>query len=499
MLRLEMSRLAATTVSALVFSGVVTAAPICTLAALQGLAPDGTRIEMAVSMASSQSTPAHCLVEGTMRTQNNELRFRLGLPLHWNGKFLFEGVGGMVGILVPVEGGMPRGYAVATTDTGHRGNGVSDPTWALNALQKKIDWGYRAVHVATVGTKALVHKHYGKPIERSYFRGCSNGGRQALTEVQRYPEDYDGVISGAPALNAMATLLAWTWNTQALAAKPEAALSPSDWTLLGRIVRAQCDAEDGLADGVVEASQRCEVPQAKLLCKGPKNDRCLSSAQLEAIDKIWHKPQLSSGEQLLAEGRGYEDDPRVWNWYASAHPAGAQGFLRYMFLDDLQADPLKFDVLREGPALIQRWTGVFDANNPDIAAYLRRGGKLLLWHGGADPALAPAGTTNYFWRARSVTQQRGISAASFDQAVRAYVVPGMSHCDVDLGIDQGELLDVLDRWADHGETPDVLKIRLHGMDGSPMLGRPLCPYPQLARPTNSGSASDAGGYGCVAP
>lgn len=482
----------------LAIAGNAAAVTQCDVSAFQQLAPAGTKIGKAVAMRAGASAPAHCLLEGSMQTQNNELRFRLGLPERWNGKFLFEGVGGLVGILVPLDEGMRRGYAVATTDTGHQGNDVSDISWALNALQKKIDWGYRGVRVATVGTKALVQKHYGKAIGRAYFRGCSNGGRQGLMEVQRYPEDYDGVISGAPALNAMSTQLVWAWNSQALAA-PGAALSPADWTLFGRTVRANCDANDGFSDGVVEAPQACELPRTQLLCKGRKDDSCLSAAQLDALEKIWHKPQLFSGEPLPAEGRGYEDDPRVWTWFTAAHPIGAQAFIRYMFLDDLQADALKFDVRRDGPALLQRWTGVFDANNPDIAPYVRRGGKLLLWHGGADPALAPDGTTDYFWRARSVTQQRGVAAQDFDAAVRVYLVPGMAHCDPDLAPDQEDLLDVLERWVEQDQTPQALKIRLLGMDASPARGRPLCPYPQVARPADGGKVPDAKEFRCIDP
>jgi feruloyl esterase len=515
-------------------------ASVCTAPALQALAPAGIVVASAGSAKTAKGS-GYCLVEGTMPTSGNRLRFRLGLPQTWNGKFLFEGVGGAVGLLVDVSDGVGRGYAVATTDTGHQGN-TADFTWALNAPDKKLDWAYRGVHTAAVGTKALVQSYYSHPLQHAYYRGCSNGGRAGLMEAQRYPADFDGILAGAPALNATSTTLGWVWNMQALSATPQSRLSPAAWELVGRTIREDCDALDGLRDGIIEDPRRCRLPRQRLLCNGAKHDGCLSAPQLEALEKIWNKPVLANGQKLFSEGHGYEDQPMVWGAYADVPPlvllhflhrtqrpgdglessaplpppplwrvlpwlfTGAPAFhrmtardlLRYLFNDDPQLDLNRYDIEKQGPALMARWSSVVDATDPDLAPYLRQNAKLLLWHGWADSALPPEGTVDYYWRARSATLQQGLSPQAFDDDVRLYMVPTMPHCARGPGPTEADLLGTLDRWVSQGSTPQAITAVQRADDGTVVRSRPLCPAPEEARYKGTGPVDEAGSFECRA-
>jgi pimeloyl-ACP methyl ester carboxylesterase len=261
----------------------------------------------------AQHGAGFCQIDGTMRTPGSVLRVRVGMPEQWNGKFLFEAVGGGVGVVVDLQQAMQRGYAAATTDTGH----ISTPEDFQFWLDPKLraDWIHRGVHTATVGSKALVQAYYARTPERSYLRGCSNGGRAAVMEAQRYPEDYDGIIAGAPAADPGLITLNWIWDTQVLAATP---LSPDDWKLIGRTVRDRCDARDGVTDGIIQDDRRCELPRAQLACSSDGQKNCLSPAKLQALDKLWNKPVLSDGRRLPPEGHGYEDQLSTQIFYAGA-------------------------------------------------------------------------------------------------------------------------------------------------------------------------------------
>jgi Tannase and feruloyl esterase len=511
-------------------------APACSVPALLPLAPPG----MTISSASADKDAGFCELSATVTTQGDSIGVRIGLPVQWNGKLLFEGVGGAVGVLVSPAEGAKRGYAVATTDTGHTGN-TEDFSWALRRPEKKLDWAYRGVHEATVAAKALVGKYYGSAIRHAYFRGCSNGGRQGLIEAQRFPEDYDGILSGAPALNVMTTLLGWIWNMQALSASPEAQLTSGEWQLVGRLIRTQCDVKDGLADGLIQDPRRCSLPVEQLRCLKEQTKNCLREPQIETLQKLWHKPVLADGQVLFNEGHGYEDEPSSWGAYASpslhdllrfknslgagsmqtsATPPGpslwqllhtlivgqpafqemlGEPLLRYMFLDDPDVQMTHFDVRRNGPALARRWSGVFDANNPDLSPYLKRGAKLLIWHGWADTALPPEGTIDYFWRARTAAQQGGYTAPEFDGAVRLYMVPAMPHCVSGAGPSDADMLGVLDRWVESGLIPTAITAVQFTHEGERIRSRPLCPMPLEARYLGRGSVNDASSFHCVDP
>jgi hypothetical protein len=475
------------------------AAPACTPSGMKKLVPVGGEITLAREVPESAELPGYCLVEGILPTEKNSLRFRLGLPRKWNGMFLFEGAGGMVGLLVPIDGGLRRGYAVTTTDTGHTGTPV-DVAWALNSMPKKLDWAFRAVHVTTVVAKSLVQSYYGKSIRHSFIEGGSNGGRQGLMEAQRYPDDYDGVIAGAPAMAPTVTLLGWIWDQQVLRASP-AKLTVEDLALVGKATRAQCDALDDLADQLIEDPRRCEIPFAKLMCDKHTGIQCLSAEKVNALKKLWDKPTLDDGQRLFAEQHGYEDDESVWNWYigfAGGEPRQAAGLeiLRNMFLDDPHRELASFDVQHDGAAVVRQWSSVFDATNPNITPFLRRGAKLLLWQGWADAAIPALYTIDYYQRAMSVSQQLGF-VQDFDRSVRLFMVPAMSHGP---GIGPwpmpDQLLQAMETWTESGVPPDSIVVQQRDAAGQIARSRPLCAYPLVAHYVGSGSIDKAESFRC---
>jgi feruloyl esterase len=230
----------------------------CTIERLQGKAPKGTTITAASLVDATDRVPAHCRVDGHTASPGNTVNFRLGLPVRWNGKFYFQGVGGLAGTIGSLNTGLVRGYASASTDTGHA---ADDPTWGQNRA-KEIDYGHRGTHVATVATKALAASAYGRPLQQSYFNGCSNGGRQALMEVQRYPEDFTGIIAGDPAMGTpMQVGRALVYQHML---KSAANYLPSDKVeLISKASLAECDAKDGLADGLITDPRRCTFKQVR--------------------------------------------------------------------------------------------------------------------------------------------------------------------------------------------------------------------------------------------
>lgn len=510
----------------------------CKVEAFRKVAPEGTEIVSAQRETAGKA--AFCEVEGTMATIGHRVRFRIGLPEDWNGKFLFEAVGGGAGILVDVAPAVKRGYAVATTDTGHEAFPGDFAFW--HDENQRTDWVHRAVHTVTVGAKTLVQAFYAKPPQYALLRGCSNGGRAGLMEAQRYPEDYDGILSAAPAADAGTITLTWMWNSQVLAATP---VSNDDWKLVGRTVRAACDGKDGLVDGLIQDGRRCDLPRAQLACTAERNSGCLDAAKLAAVEKIWTKPMLSDGQILPAEGRGYEDEtpaqffyagasqstllgmllspPEMGNDFETRTPEGmlplgvilpmlffgtpsvveqvGKGFAQGVLLPPGRTvDVRSFDIVKDGPQLAKEVREVVDLTHcPDLMPYLRRGSKLLMWHGMADTTLAPGATFAYFDLARENAMQAGMSAEAFDQSVRLYTSPTTGHCTDGSGPNESDLLGALDQWVTTGKTPQSITSVRRDADGKVVRARPMCPMPQEPQYLGKGSIDEAASFVCAVP
>src|SRR5712671_3139631 len=391
----------------LILAGVLTggdagtkaaAALECSVASLQQKAPAGTTITSASMVAAAGTTPQYCRVEGHVATPGNTVNFRLALPVSWNGKFYFEGVGGFAGTFGPLTTGLEKGYASATTDTGHQGT-VIDASWALNNPAKRIDFAYRGTHVTAVATKALSQAYYGTPLRHSYFEGCSNGGRQALLEAQRYPEDFDGIIAGDPSFGTLGQVRR-ALVFQKLLSSPEHFISAAKVSLLAKSVLNACDAKDGLVDGLIDDPRECTFRPEALKCAGPDGPDCLTGAELEVVNAVHGDLKGPGGRVLPRFPLGHEDGPSGWqSWVTGASqpekradgtlaltgrmPLGfsfEEGYLRYLAFEgsDGMFDWRTFDIDRDGPKL-QPFLDVFSPNSTDLSKLRARGSKLLMY------------------------------------------------------------------------------------------------------------------------
>lgn len=537
-MRFLSSSLLAAVTSALV-STAAWAAPECSIAALARLQPAGVEIT-SVKRKVADGTE-FCLVEASMETVNNQLRFSLGLPKNWNGKYLFEATGGSVGVLVDVAPAVRRGYAAVTTDAGHDSY-MGDFDFWFNEEQR-TDWIHRAVHTATVGSKALVKAYYGRAPAHSLLRGCSNGGRAGLMEAQRHPDEYDGILSAAPASDPGLGLLVWIWEAQTAL---RGNMSADDWKLVGKTVRAACDAKDGLRDGLIQDGRRCELPREKLACRAGQTTGCLDAARLATVERMWSRPTLSDGTTLPGGNRGYEDELPNLTYYARTPPlellkllangkdhqsnnfsmrppepppplsvllpmlfTGAPSALEaiakafgtgVLLPTGRRIDVKTFDVVKDGVSAMNESRKLIDVTHTaDLNAYLRRGAKLLMWHGMADATLQPELSYRYFERARANAAQGGIPGEKFDQQVLLYTAPAIGHCDGGSGPDSADLLAALDAWVTRGKTPGAIRTERLDGDGRIVRSRPICALPKEPRYSGKGSIDAAESFTCAVP
>lgn len=460
------------------------------------------------SAAPYQNLSAFCRVQGVLKpSSDSDIQFEVWLPSSgWNGKYQGIGNGGFAGSIqyALLGAGVRNGYATSSTDTGHQGSAI-DGEWALGHYEKIVDFGYRAIHDTAEVSKAIVQAFYGGAAKHSYFAGCSNGGRQALLEAQRYPADYDGIIAGAPANFITHHLEGFVWNAQAL---DQAPLPASKMKAIEAAALEACDAMDGVKDGVIDDPTKCHFDPEKLLCSGAESDGCLTQAQIGTLKKIYAGPKTSKGEQIFP---GYlpggETGPGGWpGWITgmgtakSLQFAFAKGFFADMIFSDANWDFRKFDFDKDTKVADDKGARNFNAVDPNLKPFKDRGGKLIIFHGWSDAAIAPVNTVNYY---KSVVSKMGAKQA--DAFVELYMVPGMQHCGGgpgpnDFGALVPNSLDpehsmakALERWVEEGVAPkDVIA-------KNAARTRPLCPYPQMAKYKGSGNTDDAANFTCQAP
>ncbi|MDX2221636.1 MAG: tannase/feruloyl esterase family alpha/beta hydrolase, partial [Rhodospirillaceae bacterium] len=448
-----------------------------TVAACQGLArinftglPDApTAIQSARIAAAERDLPEYCKVNGVV---SPSVGFEVRLPTTtWNGKFLMQGCGGMCGILnmEAAEDSLIKGYAVVNTDMGHIGTG-GIAVWAYNDRQAEIDFGYRATHVVAVAAKAIVEAYYGKAPARSYFNGCSTGGRQALVAAQRFPWDFDGIIGGAPVLNEIGdgTLHLW-WSARAnLTDDGTPIMSSAKVPLLRKAVMAKCDTLDGVEDDVLQDPRACAFDPAELQCKSRDRADCLTAAEVEVARKIYGGAHDSRGNRIfpggMAPGSEYEWVPAFIGADA-ANGARAKGaiaqptsmiyqFMQYLtFYDDPGPayDPMSFDFDVDHKRLMLT-ESLYNAQNPDLRAFKGAGGKLILYHGWDDMEIPPGLSVDYYQTA--VNTMGGLDATR--EFVRLFMVPGMAHCRRGPGADAFDPVAALEAWVERGEAPDFI-------------------------------------------
>lgn len=492
-------------------SGVATGSMTCTVQDLQAKAAAGMTIVQATAVAASGAMPAHCLIEASVATPGNSVGLRLALPATWNGKLYFEGVGGFAGAFASVATGVSRGYVAASTDTGHRAP-VIDASWGAGNPAKVLDFAHRGTHAAAVAAKAFSQSYYGSPLKRAYFSGCSNGGRQALMEAQRYPEDFDGIIAGDPALGTLGQVRR-TLVYQQMLSSPDRFVPASKVALLARKTLEACDPRDSLTDGLVSNPQACTFHPETLACKAGNGPDCLTPGELETVKMIYADQKTPDGAVMPGFPAGHEDGATGWQqWLTAATPPVKRadgvlefatpplgfrfqyGFMQYLASPDGQPiDWRAFSFARDGHRL-NATLEMFSPTDPDLSRLRRRGGKLILYHGWSDPGISALGTLHYY---EAAVRKAGGAKQSAD-SLALFMVPGMHHCPGNgPGPNTFDMLTALENWVEHG-TPPTRVIASHATDGVVDRTRPLCAYPQVAKYTGKGSVDAAENFRCEA-
>jgi feruloyl esterase len=435
--------------------------------------------------ATAANIPPHCRVQMVLKPSSDSLiNMELWLPTeNWNGKFMGVGNGGFAGSIQGLANDMPQalrlGYATAGTDTGHQEPGGN---WAIGHPEKMIDFAYRSTHEMTLKAKQIVKAFYDQSPKYSYFKGCSTGGRMALMEAQRYPDDYDGIIAGSLANRHIHMWTAGVARSIELSRHPEGNLTTEKAALVNQLVMNTCDT---LKEGFLNNPRQCKVDFSKLLCPAGKDDNmCLTPAQLKTVDTFYGGVRNSKGELIFSGQALGNPIPALRGTNQS--PGGTFDIVRIAF-NDPNLDWQKFDLDRDMP-LIDKAVGYVDAVNPDLSKFKARGGKLLLTHGWADTGITPENTIAYY---ESVLKKMGTNQSDW---MRLFMAPGMGHCGGGPGVNTFDSIGTLEKWVERGIAPD----QMMGL-GAQGLTRPLCPYPQYAEYKGSGNLKDAANWTCTAP
>ena len=436
--------------------------------------------------------PAFCRVAATLKpSSDSDIKVEVWLPADgWNNKFMAVGNGGWAGVISysAMADAIRAGYASASTDTGHVGG---RGTFALGHPEKLIDFSWRSVHEMTVTAKAVIKAFYGSAPRLSYWNGCSTGGRQGLKEAQKFPDDYDAIIAGAPANRTALSL----WIAAAVLKDPASYIPPAKYPVIHQAAIETCDARDGLKDGLIDDPTKCNFDPKALLCKAGDGPSCLTAPQVEAAKKIY-SPAINprTGQQLFSSlVPGTE---LGWGVQALGPEPSVNGYdqYRYVVFKDANWDWKTFnfdsDVVRGNlPENV-----IMNATDPDMKAFFAHNGKLLLYHGWSDPQVPTLNTIKYY---QSVVDTMG-GAAKASGNIRLFLEPGMGHCRGGEGPNVFDKVGALEQWVEQGKAPEKM-LASHLKDGKVDRTRPLCPYPQVAKYNGSGSIDDAANFVCRAP
>ncbi len=507
-------------------ASALTAATSC--ASLQSTSLPNTRIQFARHADSTSmlgpggfivKTPAFCRIGGIITpASDSEIHFEVWLPESgWNGKFRGTGNGGFAGSINYAEmaAAIRDGYATASTDTGHRANGI-DADWALGHPEKITDFGYRAIHEMTVKAKTVVQAFYGDAPKHSYFASCSNGGRQALMEAQRFPDDYDGILAGAPANFWTHLLIANFYASGKHMLEDPASYIPKDKIpTIAKAVLAACDASDGLKDGILSDPTNCHFDPKSIICKGPDSNDCLTAPQAASLQRIYDGARNADGKQIYPGYEpGGEDGGGGWSaWITGAQPglsAGvlfSEGYQRNMVFNDATWTYQKTDMATALDASDTKMADKLNSTEANLKAFQSRGGKLIIYHGWADAAIPPVNAIHYF-----DTVSKTMGADTVDSFARLYMLPGVQHCSGGPGPDylgqfgvlkegdaQHDIFTALVDWVEQGAAPKSIIATKYTKDDPAKgvdLTRPVCPYPQTAHYNGTGDSKQASSFTC---
>jgi feruloyl esterase len=454
--------------------------------------------------ATKLDLPPICRVTGVVAPA---IKFEVWLPKSdaWNGRFQAVGGGGLAGVISysALGDAVKTGYASASTDTGHES---TDSAW-LGDRQRVIDYGYRAIHEMTLKGKAVVDAYYGKAPAYSYFNGCSTGGRQGLMEAQRFPDDYDGIISGAPVNTFTHLHVGQLWTAHATLKEPGAALTREDLTMVSQAVLAQCDASDGVTDGFLTDPRTCNFEPQTLACQSATTSSCLSPAKVKALEMIYQGARNPrTGEQIYPglEPGGEYPQPNNPGWAMIMD--GKQPFnidtalIGGMTFRNPQWDWRTFDFDRDVALLDAKLYGVLNAIDPDMRDFKAHGGKLVIYHGWSDPGVMPQRTIDFYDEMIDFASKAhgGDGRAYTSEYARLFMMPGMGHCRGGNGPDRADFMGVIANWVEHGKAPESIMARKEE-NGKVTMTRPICPHPQVARYKGRGNTNDAASFECAAP
>ncbi len=474
--------------------------------------PDApTHIYSAKLVEASADKPAYCAAEGNVSPQVGILMW---LPAeHWNGKFLEVGCGGFCGttsFIANCEAPLRKGYACITTDMGHKGVESEGVEWAYNNPQAVIDFAYRATHVTALAGKAIVQSYYGRKPEKSYFHGCSCGGRQALVEAQRFPWDFDGIIVGAPGISYTDIALNFAQRARALYSRTGKPLFDAKAIqFAGNAVIAQCDLNDGVKDGQIGDPRLCKFNPLDHVCKSGAASDCLTHDQAQALSSFYSEHKSASGDRVgdraFLPGSetsflGLVDNPIMKRSFY-------EDFFKYMGLVPNPGSQWKFEEfdLNADYKRLGMIQALLQADNPDLSKFKAAGGKMIFYHGWADGGPSPLTSIDYY---KTVERTMG-GRASTEDFLRLFMVPDMDHCFGGNGTWSIDFLDYLEKWAEKGTAPDMM-IGAHFTD-NPMdpifskaldmtkakFTRPVFPYPLRAQYKGSGDPNSAASFTAV--
>lgn len=466
----------------------------------------------AVVIPASASAPEHCRVSMMVPP---EIGIEVNLPSAWSGRLYMFGNGGWAGESFEAAArvanrahALKAGFVTAATDTGHSAASEPGASFALNR-QKLLDFAFRSLHVTAEAAKLMARTYYGAAPMKSYYDGCSQGGRQGLTLAQRFPNDFDGIIAGSPALDYVATQVARAYWMQGLATNPFPAAKLG---LLATRIYDQCDAKDGLKDGVIDDPRRCNFKPARDLprcAEGTDQAECFTSGQMAALDRIYgdvmsqgkkYFPGWPAGPEVtgpngqsgwIGQQINGSNSPGAWTSYGL-------NFLRYFvpgakaFMADTDSQLLsRFDMDKDPPRM-EELRQIMDATDTDLSAFKKHGGKLLMYFGWADPQLNPMMGVDYY---EQTVERMGASTGDF---FRLFMVPGMFHCGGGVGTSVFDTATPLVQWVESRTAPDRIEAS-RVVAGKVVRTRPLCDYPRVARYKGSGSIDDAANFACVKP
>lgn len=481
-------------------------------AALTGARVANVTIKSAAPHDSGATGPAACRVEGVI---DGSIGFELLLPHQWNGKFLMGGGGGYMGSLANLaqmpemtmgRPALERGYATASTDSGHQGN-FADAEWALGNPQARENFAHRAVHRTAEVSKQIIGTYYPKELAGSYFFGCSRGGGHGLMLAQRYPQDFDGIVAGAPAFDWTGMMVEFLQNQQAVFPDPAAAKSPvitaDNRKLLADTLLESCDAQDGATDGIIGDPRECKFDLGTLpRCSETRTTGCVTRRQLAAIRIVYADALI--GEERIYPGPpfGGENDAGGWDvWMTSPatgplqpglpnlHFAFGLQFARNFVFEDPNWTYVGYD-FADWPGRTAELAKLLNATDPDLRKFRDRGGKLILWHGWSDSALPATRTVEYYEAAAKVDP-------GLDSYARLFMMPGVGHCGGGPGPDRADWIGVLEQWVEKRTAPEEVTARRLDSAGATLAEGRLCAWPRRAQLLSDGDARSVSGWHCA--